>query len=281
MLPPRSPRVPPMPWYIPTPPGFHPRFETPDFAEKEDQRHIRILRKVGGDAHLALADRLAAHDFHENEPTLASSRFMRVARIRLLSTAAPLLEQRQVVGPLSMLTVIPAWFTPEDELATAEADTLKQRFRQHLLRERIAGSNGLFIGHLEAAYCRQRSTKRLGFAFHVHGVFDDNATAVMERLRDLPSFAPTKDVRQPIRRELIRDADLRHVLGYCFMTFWRSRAIVEDPEGIDDVALPRGGRLPDEAACREWLWRDRQSLADMSIVVGTRAMSRAFRHEWL
>lgn len=270
-----------MPWRIPTPAGFHAKFETPDSAEREDQRRIRILRRVGGAEYLALADRLAAHDFHEGEPTLASSRFMRVARIRILSTAATLLERRQVVGPLSMLTAIPAWFTPEDELATLDVDTLKQRFRQHLLREDIAGSNGLFIGHLDAAYCRQRSTKQLGFAFHVHGVFDDNAMAVIERVRELPSFSPTKDVRQPIRHELIRDRDLTSVLGYCFMAFWRSRRINEDPEGIDDVASPRGGRLPDKAACREWLWRDQQSLADMSLVVGTRAMSRAFRHDWV
>jgi len=148
--------------------------------------------------------------------------------------------------------------------------------------EVFAKGNGLIIGHLEAAYCRQKSTSRLGFAFHIHLVSDENAREVIERVKGVRSLKPTPpDVRQPVRVQSIVENDLRHVLGYCFMAFWRSRAIEEEPEGIDDVASPRGGRLPDQAACHEWLWRDRQSLANMSIVTDTRAMSPAFRHSWV
>ncbi|MGK7869188.1 hypothetical protein [Falsiroseomonas sp. E2-1-a20] len=170
-------------------------------------------------------------------------------------------------------------FILEDDLHNVDPGDLRDRFRAHLSRAGIADTNGLIIGHLEAAYCRQKRTGRLGYAFHIHLVCDENARAVIETPRGVRSLKPKlPDLRQPVRVEPMKEHDLRHVLGYCFMAFWRSRSIAEDPEGIDDVALPRGGRLPDEAAGREWLWRDQQSLADMSIVVGTRAMSPAFHY---
>ncbi|MGK7869189.1 hypothetical protein [Falsiroseomonas sp. E2-1-a20] len=97
----------PLPWHAPTPPGFHADFETPAAAEQEDLRRITILRRVGGADHLALAERLADGNFHEQEPTLASSRYMRVARIRLLSTAAQLLEVKQGLDGLFFVTLVP------------------------------------------------------------------------------------------------------------------------------------------------------------------------------
>ena len=271
------------PWHLRTPPGLPAKFESAAAVEQEDRRRVTILR--AGDQPLAeqLADMLAADDFHETEPTtMASSRFMRVARIRIINGAAALLEATLVMGRLYFVTIVlPAWFVPEDELHESDPKAMLRQLRAHLLRAGIGDSYGLIIGHLEAAYCRQKSTDKLGFAFHVHLVCDDAAAAVIERMRGIRSFKPSADVGQPLRIEALRDDDLRSVLGYCFMAFWRSRAIDEHPEGLDDVRRRAGGGLPSEAARREWVWRHNHSLADLSLVMGTRKLSRAFRHTWV
>jgi len=207
---------------------------------------------------------------------------MRVARIRIIQLAAALLEAKLVMGLLYFVTIVlQAWFVPEEELDECDPRAMARQLRAHLLRAGIGVTYGLIIGHLEAAYCQQKSTNRLGFAFHVHLVCDDAAVEVIERMRGIRSFKPSQDVGQPLRIEPLRDEDLRSVLGYCFMAFWRSRAIDEHPEGLDDVRRRAGGGLPSEAARREWVWRHNHSLADLSLVVGTRKLSRAFRQTWV
>lgn len=279
---PISPRAPIMPWAVPTPPGFPPRFETPIAVEKEDHRRIGVLRKFRGPNVNALADRLAASDFHENEPTtMASSRFMRLARTRIISTAAPLLERRALLDGLFLVTIIPpSWFTAEENLLRRKPKLLRNQLRAMLHRAGIYDTRGLVIGHLDAAYVRQPSTQRLGFQFHMHLVCDANALVAIERMRGVDNLTADDDVAYPLRVDPILEDDLHYVLGYCFKSFWRCRAINQDPEGLDDVKRPRGSRLPDKAACREWLWRDRTTLADSSLVIGTRNLRRAFRQAW-
>lgn len=272
-----------LPWRVAAPAKFPKKFEKPDKVEAEDRRRINILRRMDKPRLTVLADRLDALDFHANEPTtMASSRFMRLGRIRVIEGAAGLLEPKLTTGGLYFVTIVPpAWFVPEEELDECDPRAMLRQLRAHLLRAGIGDTFGLIIGHLEAAYCRQKSTNRLGFAFHVHLVCDDNAEVVIRRMGAVRSFAPSTDVRQPMRIEALRDDDLRSVLGYCFMAFWRNRAIDEHPEGLDDVKLPAGRGLPPNAACREWIWRHNQSLAEMSLVVGTRLLSPALRHTWV
>lgn len=277
-----GPRRETMPWSAPAPADFPERFETPDAVEKEDRRRTTVLRQFPSPKLKSLADRLAANDFHESEPTtMASSRFMRLGRMRIISTAVPLLERRGLLDGLFLATIIPpAWFTEERGLEQHEPKLLSNQLRGMLHRAGIYGSNGLVIGHLDAAYVRQPSTQRLGFQFHMHLVCDANAQVAVEHIRGMPNLTPNEDVAYPLRIQPVREHDLHSVLGYCFKAFWRCRTIAQDPEGLDEVQRPRGSRLPDKPACREWLWRDHTTLANTSLVIGTRELRRAFRHTW-
>lgn len=277
-----GPRPPRMPWEAPAPEDFPHDFETPAAVESEDRRRVKLLRKSGRPKLIAFAARLAADDFHETgRPTTASSRFMRLGRIRIINTGAPPLERREMPEGLFFVTIVPPrWFVAERALASLKPKRLLQQLRATLHRAGLYDANGVVIGHLEAAYVRQRSTGRLGFQFHVHLVCDGNARQVIERMRKFRSLKPDGNVAFPLHVEPIREHDLRSVLGYCFMAFWRCRAIDAHPEGLDDVRRPAGRRLPDKAACREWFWRDRVTLADTSLVIGTLELRRAFRHSW-
>lgn len=271
----------PPPWHMPVPRGFPRNFEKPLAVEGADDLRIDVLGGCNSRTQ-QLAAHLSSPDFHENETiTMASSRCMRVARIRIIDQGARLLEAKMGLEGLFLVTIIPPhWFVPESQLPGGPLPDFKKQLRGYLHRAGIHDTNGLIIGHFEAAYCRQSSTGRLGFAFHVHLVCEANAREVFERMRGITTLTPTRDVPQPMRIEPIRDAELRSVLGYCFMSFWRCRTIDSHPEGLDDVRRPHGSRLPDKALCRELLWRQHRRLADTSIVVGTRGMARAFRHTW-
>jgi len=285
MLPPLAGRSLNMPWQIPAPRGFPPRFEKRVEVEAEDNRRIRILSGFNRPRTRALADHLSASDFHEVEPiTMASSRCMRVARIRIIEQGAALLEDTTSLAGLSFVTIVPPkWFVSEGELLTGGVPDFKKQLRGYLHRAGIHDTiDGLIIGHFEAAYCREPSTGQVGFAFHVHLVCNDTARDVFERMRPFRSLKRTDNVAMPLRIEPIKEEDwsLRSVLGYCFKAFWHCRSIDIHPEGLDDIRRPRGSRLPNIALCRELLWRQNRGLAETSIVVGTRDMAQAFRHTW-
>ena len=90
MISPRLQRGIRLPWQIPTPRSFPAALETPVAVEEEDEKRIRTLSRFGDADAQRLARHLAAADFHENEPTtMASSRFMRLARIHIIERSPP------------------------------------------------------------------------------------------------------------------------------------------------------------------------------------------------
>lgn len=254
--------------------GGGPIFETRTNARNEDFHRARSLTKVAArysssdlTATLDLARRLASGQSCDRR-TLASSRYMRRFRLRLIGALWPLVADGPwTPGEVSSFTAIPrGWsFTP-GTLETADPRKLLARLRSQLNRAGAKDADGFLIAHLHGEFEPQSRIYQL----HVHGIAAGGMIAAIDRLRTTPSYTSDGLVRgrMHISRKPLKD--IPYPLGYPFKSYWPCRRIGRvGREGL--IKRQRGHhRIPEPYHSQVLLWLDRWSVSDLTLLMNLR-----------
>lgn len=251
--------------------GLRQIFESRANARDEDLYRVKALTKVAAQfsnidstAALDLAHRLASSRSSDRR-TLASKRYMRRFRVRLIGALWPLVAD----GPwtpseTSSFTAIPrGWNCSPEALETADPKKLLARFRSQLNRAGAKDANGFLIAHLHGEFEPQGRVYQL----HVHGIAAGEMIAVIDRLRKTPSYTSDGLVRgrMHISRKPLKD--IPYPLGYPFKSYWPSRRIgTVGHEGL--IKRQRGHhRIPEPYHTQVLLWLDRWSASDLTLLM--------------
>lgn len=255
-------------------PSGGPFFESRTNARAEDFHRAKSLTKVATrfpnsdpTAALDLARRLASGQ-SSDRTTLASSRYMRRCRLRLIGALWPLVADGPwTLSEVSSFTAIPrGWSFSPETLETADPSKLLARFRSQLNRAGAKEADGFLIAHLHGEFDPQDRV----FKIHAHGIAAGGMIAVIDRLRTTPSYASDElvRVRMHIRRKPLKD--IPYPLGYPFKSYWPCRRI----GAVGDEGLikrqRRHGRIPEPYHSQVLLWLDRWSASDLTLLMNLR-----------
>lgn len=255
-------------------PSGRPIFETRMDTRAEDCHRATSLAKAVSQhpsddptAALDLARRLASAQSCDRR-TLASSRYMRRVRLRLIGALWPLIAR----GPwtpneVSSFTAIPrGWSFSPGTLETADPQKLLSRLRSQLNRAGAKDADGFLIAHLHGE-CEPQDRR---YQLHAHGIAAGGMIAVLDRLRATPSYTSDGLVRgrMHISRKPLRD--IPYPLGYPFKSYWPCRRIgMVGGEGL--IKRQRGHhRIPEPYHSQVLLWLDRWSASDLTLLMNLR-----------
>ncbi len=249
------------------------KFETQEFAQKEDATRARLLRGYPGrstfeqKAYNRLAARIEETD-PEEHITIASALVMRTHRIKIVGGLWPLCQDRRTY----FVTLMPrdCSVTP-DELPNVNPVDWNQWLRTTLARcGAKAETNGWIFAYLEGEYNSATGMIQL----HWHLILNHSAMlAVIKQLRGHAAFKRTVgthgnpdgiDVRIHVKR--VRGDGLPVVISYVVKNGWYAKWRSEDDEGNRKTARCKG-RIPEPARSKVLLWLDRWRVQDMAMML--------------
>ena len=183
-------------------------FETAEFAAKEDAKRARMLRKRAKRSFgkrrarlFALADLLDPIVTPEIPNTPASARYIRDQRIRIGWVWKAVAEDP--TGKVARFDVIkPAWAVDRKCLRKTKATQLCNEFRADLNRAAMKvkpGGASKCNGFLIAVLHGEHEIRSKLFQLHFHIIATGDWVAVVERLKKVKAYKPTKRVTRPVR----------------------------------------------------------------------------------
>lgn len=206
-----------------------PTFETEADAEAEDALRAKRLRKRAQKSHrkravrlAALADLLDPTLTPEIPQTLASSRYVRMLRIRVIGAVWKLAEEDET-GRVERIDVLkPGWAMAVKNFRKLNSDRLRAEFRADLLRAAkelglacVANCKGFLIAFLHGEHQADCDLIHTHFHLIVSGDWID----VVMRLKSFRKYASTEKVKRPVQRgkQLV---NLAYALSYLLKSYW-------------------------------------------------------------
>ncbi len=249
------------------------KFETEEFAQKEDTFRARLLRICAGRSPLEQTtyNRLAAR-IEETDPdehtTIASALVMRTHRIKIVGGLWRLCRGKRTY----LVTLMPRGcsVTP-DELMNVNPIKANKWLRQTLTRcGAKAETNGWMFAYLEGEY--NSATGMIQLHWHLILTYR-TMLAVITQLRRHERFTRTVgahnnpdgiDVR--ITVEQVCQVTLPETISYVVKGGWYAKWRSEDDEGNRKTARCKG-RIPEPARSKVLLWLDRWRVQDMAMML--------------
>ncbi|WP_426051633.1 hypothetical protein [Brevundimonas sp. SL161] len=239
-------------------------FESEEQSAAEDIERVRLLEVTNRKEALALACRLGG----ERTPqTMASSRFMREARLRFGASILDGLEPWPKEH-IRLVTQLPrSGEVRAKHLIDQNPRDHLERLRQQINRTDPGDGSGLLISVLEAELEPNSGVLR----FHTHGVATGSYINRLRELHDLGAYKARAQVAKPLQLNRINDDDSRaRVFSYLLKSFWKKRWIGSVG---DDSAVKRERelhRLDEPYHTDMLLWLDRHSMSNISLYMGCR-----------
>jgi hypothetical protein len=257
-------------------------FETGDQAAAEDKFRARTLRvRALADPSRAdelsdLADRIDP-SVTDLPDTLASSRHSRSNRVKLAGSLWQVTEQDPIGARLFDLL-------PGDRrvarTALAQTDPIEvmRRLRTDLYRSGAADADGFLFAGLHG----EHDAADDAYDLHFHGVASGEMLDVVGRLSQRRRYRADRgnkggtEAWTPVRIQRSPMTDLPRPLTYITQSWWPAAPFATGGDSGNIGNKPsRGGtrrRMP-EPAHSEWLlWLDRQSLADLTLMIHLRVI---------
>ena len=205
-----------------------PGFETRTMAAAEDAVRAKQLRKwakgrKGKRARRvrALADLLDPKLHPYTLQTLASARYMREQRIRIIGAVWKLVDTDQTGETVRFDVIKPGLACRRKGFRRLSAAKLRNEFRADLKRAAAKlhpGGAAKCEGFVYAALHGDYEVVNKPFQPHFHVVATGDWVAVIDKLRYMRGYTPTKRVKRPIRarRKL---TDLAYALSYVLKSY--------------------------------------------------------------
>lgn len=249
------------------------KFETKAQASEEDEKRRKAIKKV---AKWSRADRrglrkrqmLRLRKSIKKRLTVASSRYMRKHRMRIINAVCDLADRTQ--GGLIMVNLVsPSLRFAAGTLWEAEAEKILERLRQVLLRYGSASCGGWMIVFIDGEF--EANNKE--FVIHFHGIATEDFDAVLDmarrksRLFRRVGLTANTNVKTPIR--VIRKLkNLPRLVGYCVMAFWPQRNRAASAEGDKPIDRRRKRRVDEPHHSEYLLWLDRYRIQHLCLMIG-------------
>lgn len=249
------------------------KFETEEFAQKEDATRARLLRSCPGRSAFEqkVYNRLAAR-IEETDPeehtSIASKLVMRLHRIKIVGGLWRMCGGKETY----FVTLMPRGcsVTP-DELMNVNPVDWNKWLRQTVTRcGAKSETNGWIFGYLEGEYNSATAMIQL----HWHLIMPHSQMlVVIERLRGHPAFKRTVgaqnnpdgvDVRIMVKP--VPEEDLPKTISYVVKGGWYEKWRSEDDDGNRKTARCKG-RIPEPARGKVLLWLDRWRVQDMAMML--------------
>ena len=255
-------------------------FESAQFAAREDAKRARMLRKRASkltgtrrSRMLALADKLDPQLTPEIPKTPASARYIRSQRIRIISWTWKAVAEDST-GKVARFDVIkPAWAVDRKGLRKTKSKRICNEFRADLNRAALklkpggaAQCNGFLIAFLHGEH---ESRSKL-FQLHFHVVATGDWVAVLDRLKKVKAYRPTKRVKRPVRARRKLD-DLAYALTYLLKLYWPGKWRGKVSGQKNQRRRRKHGRISEPYHSDVLLWLNNQSLKDLVVMMKVRA----------
>ena len=200
-----------------------------------------------------------------NSSSLASSRFMRAQRVKVIGNLWQAVDQTD--GRIAFVTLIPpSWRKPGADLALIKPELLMQQIRTDLNRVKASMANGFLFAGLHGDYDPVSDT----YQPHVHAIATGGMIAICNKLRRTEKYWPSEHVRSPVRLSRRTLFNLPEPLTYCMQSWWPSRPRVLGENGAGERGYIRR-RIPNPRHAEFLVWLDRQKLSDITLLMKIRA----------
>ena len=210
---------------------------TPD-APHEDAKRAKRMRKTARDKApkraaelLELADTLDPRVTPQTPDTLASSRYFRDFRIRVIGAVWQLVDENDDISICRFDIEKPSWARSPEAFKKESAIGLKAKLRADLLRscEKIGHHSTADINGFVFAFPHGELTQFDDNPEHIHPHFHLIAggdwIAVIEKMRKQRGYRRTPNTLLPIRAS--RDLqDIPYALSYLLKSYWTCNGLV-------------------------------------------------------
>jgi len=257
-----------------------PRFETYLAATNEDAKRAKKIRQRAKSLKpkraakmLELADNLDPAVTPQTPITLASNRYMRDLRNRVIGAVWHLVDEHSDLDICRYDIAKPSWALSPREFRRESPTSLKAKLRADLLRAASSlGFNGVpdTEGFL-IAFLHGEHTQFDDETEHIHPHFHCLATgswiAVVEQMRKQRGYTPTESSQTPIRARRKLD-DLPYALSYLLKAYWpgKWRGLVS---GVGCKRRTRDHRrIPEPHHSEVLLWLHKSEPSDLILKMG-------------
>jgi len=254
------------------------KFETPEAAEDEDYKRVKMLIADGSPAACRLATLIDPCRLAGPYPTLASSRYYRWARVRFVAGVDHWLRQHPDETLHAFTLIPPAAFAEAGGLHDPQygAPRLRARFRKHFDLLGLDPADGWLIGGLHASFEQGHTERLTGYQFHMHGLCNAAMIPTIEALRATSSYAKTPRVHGPIQTEPV--SQVEPWVTYMAQSYWPQRNAL-------GLLLPGSrvrsrSRLPKPHHTEMLIWLHQQRFGDLVMMRGGNIPEWARRHVW-
>lgn len=255
-------------------------FESAEFAAKEDAKRSEMLRKRATKLlgkrrarTLALADLLDPILTPEIPKAPASARYVRDQRIRIIGAVWKAVAE-DPTGTIARFDVIkPAWAVDRKGLRETKSKQLCHEFRADLNRAALKvkpGGASRCDGFLIAFLHGEHESQSKLFQLHFHIIATGDWVAVVERLKKVKAYRPTKRVTRPVRASRKLD-DLAYALSYLLKIYWPGKWRGKVSGQKNQRRRRKHGRISEPYHSDVLLWLHKQSLKDMVVMMNVRA----------
>lgn len=263
---------------LPTPaPEFDPvirckGFETEEAAAEEDKTRAAMLRAAAENMKdssrrkriLELAKRL---DSRAAPGTMASKRFMRRLRIKVVGAMLELMAAKPLSETRFFTLIPPSWGGSRDDFRSFDLKRRLAAFRQVLNRYDAKEADGWLMLFVEVDY--DRTIGR--YQFHMHGIASGGMVQVVDALRTRAMFEPSENVRNPVRARRIEDGDghAAKVASYCLKGMGPMSYSYVGDDGVRRRS-PNKHRLGEPQHSDVLLWYRKYRLRHIALLIGVR-----------
>lgn len=255
-------------------------FESAEFAAHQDALRAKMLRKratkLTGKRRgrmLALADALDPTLTPEIPKTPASARYIRDQRIRIIGAVWKAVAE-DLTGEVARFDVIkPGWACRRKLFRRTKAAQLCNEFRADLNRAALKvrpGGASQCDGFLIAFIHGEHEIRSKLFQPHWHLVATGDWVAVVNGLKDVKAYKPTKRVTCPVR-ETDKLHHLAYALTYLLKIYWSGKWRGKVSGQKNQRRRRKHGRITEPYHSDVLLWLNKQSLKDMVVLMKVRA----------
>lgn len=257
------------------------RFESKEEKQLEDAKRRQHLIRPGTTASLTLheqklAKRLAKKFIQADQrkklpPTIASARYMRKQRVRIVGRLWELFEKEvKEGGRVSTFHVLPpSWAIPSEELHGLDPHRLLEQFRRDLTRLGKAPMRGWLFASIHGEFDPENEV----FHLHLHGLASNTMLRRVNELRYLRKYRLGSKLNKGrknrpsirITRKELRDP-LR-ALSYCLQSWWNVKSFTSDADGTTRRTRSKM-RIPAHHQARYLIWLDQHRIEDVTILMG-------------
>jgi hypothetical protein len=263
------------------------KFETTKKAIEEDAKRAARLRRNAktrppkrARKMRRLADLLDPKLHPETPHTLASARYMRKLRIRVIGHVwRRLVESGE---PFVRYDIVkPGRAIAPSELSTKSGKAMQMELRADLRRaakklgfDRLEDVPGTFQGFVHGEYLTRDDLDPV-LHLHWHAVATGQWVKVIKKMRKQRGYRKTRETKRPIvAHDDITDAP--YALSYLLKSYWPAKWFGHVSGQGKNRRSNGHNRVPEPTHSDILLWLHKQSLSDLMINIGVRQSKKGF-----